>query len=74
MDVRDGESEPCPTTNLVFHHCVTNILDETIQHIRVLDVVEETLDLALFFQPPEFSDKGPQFSSQPHPSDSVLNL
>ena len=34
--------------NLVIHHYVANILDQSAQFIRVIDIVEETFGLPLF--------------------------
>ena len=56
MDVRYGQSEFALTTNLIVHHSITDILDQIVQFVRILDVVEETLDLPLLCQRLEFSE------------------
>ena len=61
-------------TYLIIHHCVTNIFNQTTKLIRILDVVEETLNLPLFRQWPEFSENTFQFPDGPCSSDSGPDL
>ena len=37
-------------TNLTIYHCITNTLDQTAKFICILDAVEKTSGLPLFFQ------------------------
>jgi hypothetical protein len=42
-------------TNLILDHGVADVVDQATKLLRILDVVEETLDLALLCQWLEFS-------------------
>ena len=55
MDLRHVGGEFYLITNLVIHHGIANIFDQTAQFIRILDVVEKALNLPLFCQWLEFS-------------------
>ena len=37
-------------THLVLHHCIADILNCTAELIRILDIIEETLNLPLPYQ------------------------
>ena len=72
MDVRHGESESILATNLIVHHGIANIFNQATQFIRVLDVVEEALNLPLLCQWLKLSSNAFQFPNNPRLSDSVL--
>ena len=55
MDLRHVGGDFVLTTNLVVHHGITNIFNQTTQLIRILDVVEKSLNLPLLCQRLEFS-------------------
>jgi len=63
-----------PATNLIFQHGIANVLDYTSQFVGILDVVEKTLKLPLFFQWLEFSENLSKFPNDLCPSDSDLDL
>ena len=65
MDVRRGGSEFVLTTNLIVHHSITNIFDQTAKFIRILDVVEETLRDPLLCQWLELLEDIFQFPNDP---------
>ena len=35
---------------LILYYCIADILDHTTEFIRILDVIEEALNIPLFFQ------------------------
>jgi len=37
-------------TYLIFHHCIADIFNQTAKFTRIIDIVEKTLNLPLFFQ------------------------
>jgi len=37
-------------THLILYHSIANILNQTPEFIRVLDIVEKTLNVSLLFQ------------------------
>ena len=37
-------------TYLILQHCLANVLNQTAKFVCILDIVEETLSLSLFFQ------------------------
>ena len=51
-------------TNLVVHHCVTNVLDRAAELVRVLGAVQEPGDFASLFQRSELSKNIIQFPSR----------
>jgi hypothetical protein len=60
-------------TNLIIHHGIADIFNQTTKDICILDVVQETFHPRLFFQWLEFSEDYFQFPNNPFPSDSALN-
>jgi hypothetical protein len=65
MDVRHGGSESFLIANLIVHHGITNIFDQTTQFIRILDVVEKAPNLPLIRQWLEFPENIFQFPDDP---------
>jgi len=65
MDVRHGGSESVLIANLVVHHCITDIFDQTTQLIRIPDVVEKALNTPLICQWLEFLENIFQFPDDP---------
>ena len=61
-------------THLIMHHRIANILNQTDEFIRILDVVKKPLHLPLTFQRLEFSKNGFQVPNSPRLSDSSLDL
>ena len=61
-------------TNLIFHHHIADIFDQTTQLIPILDVVEKPFNLPLLCQRLEFSKNFVEFPKDPCLSDSDLNL
>ena len=55
-------------------HCITNTLNQTGKFIRILDVVEKTLNLPLTLQRLEFSKNSLQVPNSPCLSDSTPDL
>ena len=53
-ELSHGRGKFVLTTNLVFHHRIANVFDQTAQFIRILDIVEKSLDLPLLCQRLEF--------------------
>ena len=74
VGVRHGRSGFVLVTNLIIHHSIADIFDQTIQFVRILDVVEETLDLPLLCQWLEFSENFFQPPNDPCLSDTALEL
>ena len=60
--------------NLIFHHSIADVFDQTTQFIRILDVVEKSLSLPLLCQWLEFSENFFEFPKYPCLSDSDLDL
>jgi hypothetical protein len=60
-------------TNLIVRHGVTDNFYKAAKFIRIFDVVEETLDLPLFYQWLEVSESVFQFPDNPCLSDSTLS-
>ena len=58
MDVKHGRNESGLIANLIVHHCIANIFDQTTQFIRILDVVEKAFDPPLIGQRLEFLESG----------------
>jgi len=54
MDLSHMGSGFVLTTNLIFHHGIPNVFNQAIQLIRILDVVEKSLNLPLLRQRLEF--------------------
>jgi hypothetical protein len=52
-------------TNLVLNHCVADIVDQATNLLGILDIFEETLDLALLFQQLEFVGNIIEFPDDP---------
>jgi len=65
MDVRHEGSEFVLITNLIVHHSITNIFDQTTKFIRILDIVEETLSAPLLCQRLKFLENVSQFPNDP---------
>ena len=61
-------------TNLILNHGVADIIDEAAKCLSILDVLEETLDRALFCQWLEGSGDVFQFPGDPWLSDSIENM
>ena len=73
MDVRHGGSKSVLITNLIVHYCIMNISDQTIQLIRIPDVVEKALNPPLVCQRLEFLENIFQFPNDPYLSASALS-
>ena len=58
-------------TNLILDHGVANVVNQATELIRILGVVEETLELALDSKWLEFSGDFFQFANDPCSSESV---
>jgi len=50
---------------LILHHCITDIFNQTVKFIRILDIAEEALNLPLLCQRSKFSEKFSQFPNDP---------
>ena len=50
MDIRYEDGELGLTTNLVVHYSIMNISNHTIEHICILDIGKESLNLPLLCQ------------------------
>ena len=74
IGVSHGRGEFALITNLVFHHGIANVLDQTVQFTRILDVVEKTFNLPLICQWLEFSESFFEFPKDPCFSDLDLDL
>ena len=72
MDVRRGENELVPTTNLVVHDAIANVFDEASQFLPILDVVKEILDVPLFRERGEILESTFQCPIGPYASASAL--
>jgi hypothetical protein len=72
LDVRYRDGSFFLITNLIFHHHIPDVFDQTTQLIRILDVVEKSLNLSLLCQWLEFPDNFFEFPKDPW-SDSDLN-
>jgi len=56
--VSHGCDEPVPITNLIAHHGITVITNQTAEIICILGIVEETLNSPLICQWTEFLENG----------------
>jgi hypothetical protein len=65
MDVRHGGSESVLIANLIVHRGIANIFNQATQFIRILEVVEKTLNLPLICQWLEFLENTFQFPDDP---------
>ena len=74
IDINYGRGEFVLITNLIFHHGIANVFDQTGQFIRILDVVEKSLNLPLLCQWFEFLENFFEFPKDPCLSDSDLDL
>ena len=54
MDLRDGFYETVTTTNLIVHHCISNIFNQASKLICILNIGEKTLNLSLLLQQLQF--------------------
>ena len=61
-------------TNLIFHHGIANVFDQTSKLIRILDVVEKSLNLPLLCQWLEFLYNLFEFAEDLRLSDSDPDL
>ena len=61
-------------TNLILNNCISDIVDQATKLLRILDVVEETLDLSLHCQRLECLSGFFQFPEDPNLSHSVYDL
>ena len=61
----------CENTNLVIHHSITNVVSQTSQYLRILDIVEEASDSAPLCQRSQIPEYFFQF---PEDQASGLNL
>ena len=73
-DVSHGRGECVLTTNLVFHHRIANVFDQTTQFFRILDVVEKSLNIPLLCQWLELLENFFELPKDPCLSDSDLDL
>ena len=58
-------------TNLILDHGIANVVNQATELIRILGVVEETLELALASKWLEFSGDFFQFANDPYSSELV---
>jgi len=61
-------------TNLIFHHGVTDIVDQAVKLAHILCAVQEPCDLASLFQWDEVLKDIIQFPIKSHVSDRLLTL
>ena len=61
MDVRHEGNELGLTTNLIVHHSIVNISNHTTEHICILDIGKESLNLPLICQQNKFFENLFQF-------------
>ena len=59
-------------THLILYHCIADILNQTAKSIGILDIVEEALDLPLFFHLGQTRTNVFQFSGNCRASDPAL--
>ena len=60
-DVRYESDEHALNTNLIVHHSITDIFNQTTEHLCILDIGEESLDLPLVCQWNEFLENLSKF-------------
>ena len=73
-NIRNVGDKQLIDAHLIMHHRITNIFHQTGKFIRILDVVEKTLNLPLIFQWLEFSENSLQVPNSPCLSDSTPDL
>jgi hypothetical protein len=73
MDVRHEGNEFVLATDLIAHHGIANVFNQTAKCILILNVVEETPNIPLLYQWPKFSENIFQFPDSPCLSDLSLN-
>jgi len=56
-------NRPAPITNLIVHHSITDIINQTPKFIGILDIVKESLNIPLLHQWIEFLEDVFQFPS-----------
>ena len=74
MGILAGGGLRAQCTNLILNQGVADVIDEAAEFLSVLDVLEETLDRALFCQWLEDSGDVFQFPGDPWLSDSIENM
>jgi hypothetical protein len=50
MGLRDGFYETAVTTNLIVHHCISDIFNQACKPICILNIGEKTLSFSLLLQ------------------------
>ena len=73
-DVRHEGDKLALNTNLIVHHSTMDIPNQTIEHLCILDIGEESLDLPLICQWNEFLENLSQFPDSPQSLGLDLNL
>ena len=53
-------------THLILHHCIADVVNQTPKFVRIPDVIEETLGLALFSQLGTCLTHVSKFPDHPH--------
>ena len=61
MGIRHEGNENALNTNLIVHHSITDIFNQTIEDLCILDICEESLDLPLVCQWNELLENVSQF-------------
>ena len=74
MGVRHEHNWFTLTTDLVIHHCITNISNQTPDFICILGIIEETLNIPLLGHKLKFLENLLQFSTNHFSSGVILNL
>ena len=74
IDVRHEHNEFILTTDLIIHHSIVNIPNQTTEFICILGIVNETPNIPLLSQQFESLENCFQFSTNPCLSGMNLNL
>jgi len=74
MNFRGARNQQFVDNYLILHHCITNIFNQATKLIRILNIVEEALNIPLLYQLLELLEDVSQFPNSPCLSDSPLDI